>query len=351
MYAKKTSAVMSLYRGRAENLFCPHSGWSSASPAFVTPVVIANSINIVTDPSAHDMSNSGDLYRRFFVIQNVFSAWMFARTYSGLTRGVEMELRSSLIQKLQHLSIHFHTEAQSGRLLSKVMRDVENVEQMLNNFFSTSVSFLMSITVAVTVTAVKSPKVLWLYLFAVPVAGITVGAFRKSIRTSNRRFRREMEQTQAAVNEMLEMVPVTRAYGLNDLEAERITTMLAGVRDSGYRLDTTNTVFGAASWVVFQTFQIICLGFTGFLAYRRMISVGEVVLYQNYFGQIVTSVSGVVNLFPILARGMESVSSINEVLAADDLEHSGTVPAPVRSAAKWNSKMSRSVIRKTAPKC
>jgi ATP-binding cassette subfamily B protein len=324
--------VMSLYRGRGGKLFLS-AFWLVVkhSPAFVTPVVIANIINIVTDPSAHDMSefwlNLG--IGAFFVIQNVFSAWMFARTYSGLTRGVEMELRSSLIQKLQHLSIHFHTEAQSGRLLSKVMRDVENVEQMLNNFFSTSVSFLMSITVAVTVTAVKSPKVLWLYLFAVPVAGITVGAFRKSIRTSNRRFRREMEQTQAAVNEMLEMVPVTRAYGLNDLEAERITTMLAGVRDSGYRLDTTNTVFGAASWVVFQTFQIICLGFTGFLAYRRMISVGEVVLYQNYFGQIVTSVSGVVNLFPILARGMESVSSINEVLAADDLEHSGTVPAPV----------------------
>ena len=103
--------------------------------------------------------------------------------------------------------------------------------------------------------------------------------------------------------------------------------LLGGVRDSGFRLDTTNSLFGATSWVVFQLFQMICLGFTGLLAWNKVITAGEVVLYQNYFGQIVTAVSGVVNLFPALARGMESLNSINEIMASGDEEQSGTTAA------------------------
>lgn len=323
--------IAALYHGHWGQLF-----WAvlwfviKHAPAYVTPVVTANIINIVTDPAHHTM---GEFWINLtvgclFVAQNVLTAWLHTRAYSGLTRGIEMELRGAMVDKLQHLSVQFHTRTQSGRLLSKVMRDVENVEQMLRSCFGTLVPLVTSVTAAVVVTAFNDPRILWLYLLAVPVAGCTVGAFRRPIRRSNRSFRREMEKTQAAVGEMLEMVPVTRAYGLADREAERMNHLLAGVKDSGFRLDTTNSVFGATSWVVFQLFQMICLGFTGSLAYRGIISAGEVVLYQNYFGQIVTAVSGVVNLFPTLARGLESLSSINEIMEADEVEPNGQTPAP-----------------------
>lgn len=110
--------------------------------------------------------------------------------------------------------------------------NVKNVEQMMQSCFSSIVPLVTSVTVAVVVTALNDPRVLWLYLFAVPVAGITVGVFRQPIRKSNRRFRREMERTQAAVSEMLEMVPVTRAYGLSEEEADRMDALLGGDRKS-----------------------------------------------------------------------------------------------------------------------
>lgn len=324
--------LLELYRGHWGQLFWA-AFWFTVkhSPAWVTPIVIANIINIVTDPEHHNLTQFwlNLIVGSVFIAQNVLTAWLHTRASSGLTRGVEMELRGAMVHKLQRLSIQYHTQAQTGRLLSKIMRDVENVEQMMQSCFSSIVPLVTSVTVAVVVTALNDPRVLWLYLFAVPVAGITVGVFRQPIRKSNRRFRREMERTQAAVSEMLEMVPVTRAYGLSEEEADRMDALLGGVRDSGFRLDTTNSLFGATSWVVFQLFQMICLGFTGLLAWNKVITAGEVVLYQNYFGQIVTAVSGVVNLFPALARGMESLNSINEIMASGDEEQSGTTPAPV----------------------
>lgn len=324
--------ICSLYKGHGLQLFWA-TVWFAVkhAPTYVVPIVIANIINIVTSPDGHSIN---ELFLNLtvgavFVAQNIFTAWLHARAYSGLTRGIEMELRGQMVRKLQRLSIQFHAHTQSGRLLSKVMRDVENVEQMLNSCFGAIVPFFTTILVAIAVTAYNNPQILWLYVMAVPVASFAVGIFKNPIGKSNRQFRNQMERTQAAVSEMLEMVPVTRAYGLNEKEVDKMNLLLVGVRDSGYHLDTTNTVFGATSWVVFQLFQLLCLGVTGFFAYRGLISAGEVVLYQNYFGQIVAAVSGIVNLFPALARGMESLNSIDEIMSAEDDESSGAVPAPV----------------------
>lgn len=253
---------------------------------------------------------------------------MYSRTYNGLTWEICRELRTALVDKLQHLSIHYHTETQSGRLISKVMRDAENVEQMLNTAFHGLVMLVGGVVVTVTVTAIKSPSVLWLYLMVVPMVTVTARAFKLPIQSSNRELRGEVERLQGTITEMLEMIPITRAYGLNDRESRRAHGLLKAVTDSGLKVDVTNTVFGATSWVVFQLTQLLCLAYTGLLAWHGRITVGEVVLYQNYLGQIVSSVSGIVNLFPLLAKGSESLHSVNEILLSEDMERTGGTKAP-----------------------
>ncbi len=47
---------------------------------------------------------------------------------------------------------------------------------------------------------------------------------------------------------------------------------------------------------------------------------GDIVLYQSYFTTIVTQVSALIMLLPTIARGMESISSIGEVLNEYDVE-------------------------------
>ena len=131
--------LLELYRGHWGQLFWA-AFWFTVkhSPAWVTPIVIANIINIVTDPEHHNLTQFwlNLIVGSVFIAQNVLTAWLHTRASSGLTRGVEMELRGAMVHKLQRLSIQYHTQAQTGRLLSKIMRDVENVEQMMQSCFS-----------------------------------------------------------------------------------------------------------------------------------------------------------------------------------------------------------------------
>ncbi len=209
---------------------------------------------------------------------------------------------------------------QSGRLQSKIMRDVEAVETLSTQLFVNILNIALNIGVALVVTGARSRIVLAFFIFAAPVAAITMVSFRNVMRTRNREFRQEMEETSARVMEMVELVPVTRAHALEDEEEQKMSSQLMNVAEKGYRLDVIQALFGAVGWVVFQFFQVVCLGFTGYLAIKGSIKIGDITLYQSYFSTVVNQVSAIVTILPTLTKGIESVNSIGEVLLSDDVE-------------------------------
>ena len=216
-------------------------------------------------------------------MQNAGTNYLATVAFASVNRGIEGSLRNAMVRKLQQLSIMFHKEVQSGRLQSKIMRDVENVTELLNQIFRTLFFFVLDISVIIVITLRKSPMVFLFFLVVVPFAVLTMRTFKKPVREKNQEFRSEMENTQGAVAEMLEMIPVARAHGLQEVEISKMNTYLNRIVDRGYNLDLINALFGAVNWVVFQSFQMICLAFTAYLAVKGKISVGEVVLYQTYF--------------------------------------------------------------------
>jgi len=158
------------------------------------------------------------------------------------------------------------------------------------------------------------------FLLTVPVAALTMVSFRKKIKQRNNEFRKEMEETSARVMEMVEMIPVTRAHALEEQEIEKMERQLNEVAEKGYRLDIIQANFGAVGWCVFQSFQALCLGFTGYMAYKGEISVGDIALYQTYFATIVNQVSNLITLLPTISKGTECITSVGEVLLAHDVE-------------------------------
>lgn len=291
------------------------------------PIVISNIINIATTPEAHAVYeiylNVGVTF--VFLVLNVVSTFSLAKVFDQLIRSIVGTLRGTMVRKIQQLSISFYKEIQSGKLHSKIMRDVDNIEAFLSQSLISILEITLNTIVAVVITLNRSPVVFLFFIVAIPIAVITVTVFKRPLSARNREYRREMENTQAAVGEMIELIPVTRAHGLQNLEEEKITSRLEQVVHSGYLLDKVNRLFGSISWSAFQGFQILCLAFTGYLAYKKIISVGEVVLYQTYFGQIVGQISNLINMYPVINRGVESVNSVGEVIAATDIENNGKI--------------------------
>ena len=292
------------------------------SPVWILPIVTANIINIATNPD-EDAGRRilwNVIFMTIMVAQNVLTNYFHTLFYSRAIRNVEKNLRSALVRKLQQLSITYHNEMQSGRLQSKIMRDVEQIETLSRQIFISILSIILNVAVAFGIVINNSLTVFIFFVATIPVAVCIMVVFKGKIKQYNKEFRKNMEETSAHVMEMIEMIPVTRAHALEEKETTKMHHQLYHVAKSGLRLDMVQSYFSSISWVAFQIFQVFCLGFTGYLASQGRISVGEVVMYQTYFSSIVAQVSNVITLLPIVSKGLESVNSIGDVLLCHDVE-------------------------------
>lgn len=315
--------LLGIYKGYYLKLFFSIMFFAvKHSPVWVLPIVTANIINAATNrpDNAGAVILINALIMSFFVVQNVFSNYIHTWLYAKTVRSVERNLRSSLVRKLQQLSITYHNEMQSGRLQSKIMRDVEQIETLSSQIFITVLSILLNILVAFGIVIIKSPTVFLFFLATIPVAVCLMVTFKSKIKRYNADFRREMEETSVKVMEMVELIPVTRAHALEKQETQKMDSQLGHVAEKGLKLDMIQTYFSSISWVAFQLFQVICLAFTGYLASKGKISVGEVVMYQTYFSSIVNQVSNVITLLPTISKGLESVDSVGDILLCLDVE-------------------------------
>lgn len=320
--------LATVYKGQRLHLFISFFFFLiKHSPVWIIPIITANMINIASDPSENSLSG---IWINLFIIsviiaQNIPAQYLHISFLSKASRQVEAGLRSTLMRKLQHLSISYYGELRAGKLQAKVLRDVENIEILSKQIMFTFSAAITNVVVAIGVTAYRNVMVALFFVLVIPIGIGLVYFFKRSLQSRNRIFRKQIETMSGQVNETLTMIPVTRAHGLEDLEIEKTDTTLRDLKGKGYRLDLAEALFGASGWVVFQLFQMFCLVFTSILAYRGQIQVGDIAMYQGFFSSILMSINHIINVYPQLAKGYESIISVSEVLLTNDInEYEGT---------------------------
>ncbi len=290
-------------------------------PLWFLPAITAAIIDIVADGGEVTTVLWWFALAVVLLLQNYPNHILYTRSFMRVVRDTGADLRNALASRLQSLSIGYHTRVSSSIVQTKVVRDVENVELMLQQVTHPLLSAVMVMAGAIATTAVLVPEFLPVYALAVPIAiGIRYGMRNRS-RVRNEAFRREVETLSARVGEMASLIPVTRAHGLEETAVTRVTHGAEGVRDAGFRLDMLNGHVASLSWVSMQLLGVGCLVLAAIFSLTGILPItpGEVVLLSTYF-TLTGGLTQLLMLIPVGARGLESVRSIAEVMQEPDLE-------------------------------
>jgi ATP-binding cassette subfamily B protein len=292
------------------------------SPALFLPIIIGNVINaiIANKPDTLQTIILNTLFILVLLLQNIFTHTLFVKYLSKANRSVEHNLRFALVKRMQELSMSFHNNFESGRLQTKVLRDAESVELLSRQLVNVVFTGILNVLFAVTATILYNWMVALFFLLTVPMAVLLTKYFQKRMAHTNKEYRNQLESMSAKVNEMVQMIPITRAHAVEDTELGQMGTHLQNVKEKGMKLDVLNAIFGASSWVSFQMFQFLCLLVTAYMAYKGMIKVGDVVMFQGFFAMIINSVNMIIAIFPEVNRGFDSINSLGDILECPDIE-------------------------------
>lgn len=296
------------------------------TPVWVAPIATTNIINalVAKDPQQFPIILHNVLFVLLTIAINIPSNLFCNKFLSQSIRSVEANIRLNLVKKLQILSIPYHKHLKSGKLQSKILRDVEVISLFSTQFFNCIIPIILNLIIIFSITISKNKWVALFFAISIPICFFFITAFSLKITTSTRSLRKNIEEMSATVAQMVEMIPITRAHALEDVEIKKVHETVEGVQQTGYKVDVLNAFFGSCIWATFQCLQVACLLFTGYLAFKGEIEVGDIFLYQGYFGILLNQVSMAINIYPELVKGIESIRSVGEIFLATDVEkHKG----------------------------
>ncbi|MBR4295834.1 MAG: ABC transporter ATP-binding protein [Clostridia bacterium] len=288
----------------------------------VSPIVTSNIINAIVYPNDDIVA---------IIIKNVIlllglyiihfpGHMLYAKLVDNMLRTISAGLRKTLIRKLQHLSISYHKEIESGRLQSKFIRDIESIELLNNQIIKTIVPTVTMLLINIVIIFSKNWIVSIFFAVVIPAEILFIKLFRKKLRDKNSIFRHENEMMSARITEMINMLPVTKAHGLEEEELLRLEDGIKNLRTRALDVDKMTAYFSTSLYVTMQMFNLLNLIFNAFLATKGLIDVGDIVLFQSYFGTLLGRVNTLVSALPEMAKGLESARSVSEIMFSNDVE-------------------------------
>lgn len=286
------------------------------------PLITAEVINTIS-------SNKPDMLKKIafyglvlfvILILNYPLNMIYSKHIDKKIRDLSAGLRNTLIRKLQHLSITYHKELESGKVQAKFMRDIEAIEQLCVYFSKLVVPMIAEAIIYVIILSSRSIKVTIFFFITLPANILLILFFKRIMNKSNYDFRRVNESVSAKVSDMIDMIPVTKAHGLENEEISILEQKIDILRKKGLDVDKVNAKFGAVAWIISQMMCTFCLFFTAYLAIKGEILVGDIVLYQSYFGNISGSLRNIINVYPIITKGLDSIHSVSEIVLSNEIE-------------------------------
>jgi ATP-binding cassette subfamily B protein len=292
------------------------------SPVWLLPLITASIIDTVVQhqPIGRLWTSTGVIL--FILIVNYPLHLLYVRLLYGSVRRMGTTLRSALCTRMQQLSIGYHSRVSAGVLQAKVVRDVEAVEQMVQQTAENGLGALTVLTGGLIIIAVRTPEFVPVFLVVVPAAAFVVARLRSRLRTHNEHFRHEVETLSSRVTEMTRLIPVTRAHGLERKALRRMDGTLHRLLTSGMRLDLVNGRFGSIAWVVLNVVGVLVLTGAALISYYEVwgVTPGDVVMLSAFLTTLTNSTTTLAGLAPVITKGLESVRSVGEVLQAPELE-------------------------------
>ncbi len=238
------------------------------------------------------------------------------RLNARVGEGVIFDLRMALYAGLQRMSLRFFTNTQVGELMSRLNNDVIGAQNAIS---STIVGIVTQLIQAAAILAVMLSLEWRLTVIGVVIMPLFILAARMLGNRLRDIARTQMEanaQMNAMMNETLNIggALLVKLFGRRQLEVERFGGRAGQVRDLGVKRAFTGSIFMAIIGLISAVGTALVYGLGGYFVIAGTFTVGTIVAFGAYLGQLYGALQGLSNAPVEFATSMVSFERVFEVI-------------------------------------
>ncbi len=238
------------------------------------------------------------------------------RFNSRVGEGVTYDLRVALYSRLQRMSLRFFTNTRVGELMSRLNNDVVGAQNAISN---TIVAMITNTVQAIAMLVVMLSMEWRLTLLSVMIMPLFILAARLLAGRLRDMARAQMDANaamNAMMNETLNIggALLVKLFGRRILEVERFQQRAYEVRSRGVDRAIWGSLLFAIIGLVSAVGTALVYGLGGYLAIQKAFTVGTIVAFGAYLGNLYGALQALTNAPVDFATSMVSFERVFEVI-------------------------------------
>jgi len=238
------------------------------------------------------------------------------RLTSQVGEGVIFDLRVSLYEHLQRMSLRFFTHTQLGELISRLNNDVVGAQTAIS---STLVTLVTNFIEVISLLAVMLTLEWRLTLMGIIILPLFIFAARRLGRVFREIAQRQMEtnaRMNATMNETLNIggALLVKLFGRQEDEVDRFSRRALEVKNLGIQRATMGIVFMVIVHLLTAVGTALVYGVGGYLVILELFTLGTIVAFGDYLSRMYNSFQGLINSPVEFATSMVSFERVFEVI-------------------------------------
>jgi ATP-binding cassette, subfamily B, bacterial len=308
---------------RIMGLVKPHWRWMAG---FLVAIIFTASLDATFTYINKDMIDQGiaqksiptllryaSYYGGLQLVQAV-SVFIFIYLVGIMGERIQYDIRRSIFNHLQDLSLSYYSQNAVGRLMARVTSDSGRISSLMTWGMLDVTWAIVSVTMSVIFMLYINWKLALIVFTIIPILLIIAINFRKKILVEFRKSRRANSKITGEYNQNIQGVRVVKALGREDENLEEFSVLTDDMFKASYRAAWLSALFLPTVQIVaaFALGAIVWYG--GMQSVTARFSVGDIHAFVSYLTFMIWPVQDLARVYADMQNSIASAERIFKLL-------------------------------------
>lgn len=257
-----------------------------------------------------------------------------------ISNQVLLDIREAVYEHIQKLSFHFFDTRPTGKILARVIGDVNALKNILSDSVTTLIPDFITLVAVAVIMIVKNPKLAIASFVTVPFLIVAMSIIEKLGHKRWQSYRKKTSNMNAYLHENLSGIRVVQSFAAETESLESFTELVdeqkkafvGAVRVSDMFSPTIEISWGVGGFLLyFIGIRVLGVGAVGvgtFMAFTSYLSMfwSPIRNLANFYNKIVTNISAAERVFDILdtepdIRDEEGAAQLPKIEGRVEFDH------------------------------
>ncbi len=242
--------------------------------------------------------------------------FMLGRWTEVASQGVAYDIRNAIYEKLSSLSFSYHDSAQTGQLLARSISDVERIRFLTGRAFLRLYQHTALMLLTFVALLLMNAQLALLSMILMPLMAYVALRFGRIFRPLSLDLQHQLAEMTTVLEQNLRGAKIVKAFAQEDAEVERFEAENRAWFGLAQKQVTVQTQHIPLLDFIASLSTVVIIWLGGRLVIENNLTIGELVAFTAYVGQLISPVRRLGVIIPAVAMASAAGERVYTILDA-----------------------------------